>query len=359
MSSSLRSLLLHPRPLRSLAPAARRAYATIPTKNPNPTVPIEPSREQAMPIGSFYEAILNTPQPIPDVKPEEPASSVKEHLQQQEAAADEAETPAKEPAKRGRKPKPVKEAATAAAKTSVSSSSPPAAGADAGDAGGAGASSSSSSSAADLTAPPSSSSSPPAPTPPPTEESTQDKAKVIFGSRLAGPAERAERLAQIRARSSVVAGVLVPPRPEEPDNCCMSGCVNCVWDRFRDEMEAWVVANAEAERRKMEVAGEGSSSGERIGTETGKDRAQGDVGASATTAAAVKPVLDHTTVSMDDDGGGSETNWNGAAAPSTEKIAKDLWDEELYKNVPVGIREFMKQEKKLKEKHLREGTSGG
>jgi hypothetical protein len=41
------------------------------------------------------------------------------------------------------------------------------------------------------------------------------------------------------------------------------------------------------------------------------------------------------------------------------RIAKDFWDEELYKNVPVGIREFMKQEKRLKEKHLREGTVGG
>lgn len=349
MSSSLRSLLLlHPRPLRSLAPAARRAaYATIPTKNPNPTVPIEPSREQAMPIGSFYEAILNTPQPIPDVKPEEPASSVKEHLQQEEeGGADEAAAAAgKEPAKRGRKPKPVKEAATAAAKTSVSSSSsssPPAAAA-----------------AADR------STAPPVPTPPPTEASTQDKAKVIFGSRLAGPAERAERLAQIRARSSVVAGVLVPPRPEEPDNCCMSGCVNCVWDRFRDEMEAWVVASAEAERRKAEGEVEGTSSGGRS-TERAQGRdggSQGDVsagtGAATTGREATRPVLDHTTVSMDDDGGGSETNWNGAAGASTEKIARDLWDEELYKNVPVGIREFMKQEKKLKEKHLREGTAGG
>lgn len=41
------------------------------------------------------------------------------------------------------------------------------------------------------------------------------------------------------------------------------------------------------------------------------------------------------------------------------RVAKDFWDDELYKNVPVGIREFMKQEKKLKEKHLREGTSSG
>ena len=62
------------------------------------------------------------------------------------------------------------------------------------------------------------------------------KARVVFGSRLAGPAQRR---AEINALSRNVAGVLVPPRPEEPDNCCMSGCVNCVWDIYRDEMEEW------------------------------------------------------------------------------------------------------------------------
>lgn len=160
----------------------------------------------------------------------------------------------------------------------------------------------------------------------------------MFGSRLAGPGERAERLAQIRAKSSVIAGVIVPPKPEEPDNCCMSGCVNCVWDQYRDDMEVWAVANAEAERR---VASAGTGAGAPIPPTPlgGPDRAG--------------------TLSMDDDGGGSETNWDvgGAVAQAPGKIVKDFWDDELYKNVPVGIREFMKQEKKLKEKHLREGTT--
>lgn len=63
-------------------------------------------------------------------------------------------------------------------------------------------------------------------------------------------------------------------------------------------------------------------------------------------------------MSMDDDGGGSEANWN-IVDSNKGKLAKDFWDEELYKNVPVGIREFMKQEKRLKLKHEREGTFGG
>lgn len=63
--------------------------------------------------------------------------------------------------------------------------------------------------------------------------------------------------------------------------------------------------------------------------------------------------------SMDDDGGGSDTNWVDplaavkTAAGGDAKIAKNFWDDELYKNVPIGIREFMKQEKRLKEKHAR------
>lgn len=356
MSASVRTLLLAPRPLRStLAAAARRSYASIPTKNPKPTEPMEPSREQAMPIGRFYEAILNTPQPIPDVKPEEPASSAKENLE-----ADADATTTKESAKRGRKPK-AEPAATAtapsaptaspakepASKSPVSSSAPPSsttsssssqASEPVGEASGA-----SPSAAAPAEAPP-------VPNPPPT--SAEDKAKVIFGSRLAGPAERAERLAKIRSKSTLVAGVLLPPKPEEPDNCCMSGCVNCVWDRFRDDMEDWALANAEVERR---LAAESSG-----GADGGVSRG-GDAADSKEVVPPAGPKLEHTAVSMDDDGGGSETNWDvGTAVPRPSgKVAKNFWDEELYKDVPVGIREFMKQEKRLKEKHLREGTSGG
>lgn len=55
---------------------------------------------------------------------------------------------------------------------------------------------------------------------------------------------------------------------------------------------------------------------------------------------------------MDVDGGGPEAAW-------ASKISKDMWDEEAFQNVPVGIREFMKQEKRLKERHQREGTLGG
>lgn len=114
----------------------------------------------------------------------------------------------------------------------------------------------------------------------------------------------------------------VPPLPEEPDNCCMSGCVNCVWETYREEMEEWQAATAEAKA-----------------------------------ASARRDAKERVDVSMDDDGGGSDTNWVPETPPAT--VAKDLWDDKLYKDIPVGIRAFMKTEKKLKAVHEREGTTGG
>jgi hypothetical protein len=128
---------------------------------------------------------------------------------------------------------------------------------------------------------------------------------VVFGSRLACPAARRE---QIEKLSTNVAGIMVPPKPEEPDNCCMSGCVNCVWDRYRDELEEWAGQSAKAR------------------TELGARKAGGQ----------------QAGVSMEDDGGGSQGMWDPLGAGG-----------DLFADIPVGIREFMKTEKKLKERYRR------
>ncbi|KAK3332285.1 oxidoreductase-like protein [Cercophora scortea] len=327
----MRRSIFTARPLRSAALGQqqllqpRRTFAT-----PTTIKPTAPSQEQVHPIGPFYEAILNTPPPLPKKKPEAPPTSssiASEPMQPNPPAlapkptptpaAPAASTPAPAPAKRGRKPK---ESKSVAPPQLSSSPSPPAAAA------------------------PSQDQKPPAPPQDPGSndlDSPQARARIVFGSSLAGPAERAERLAAIRTRSRLVAGVLVPPRPDEPDNCCMSGCVDCVWDRYRDEMEAWAAAEAEVERR--------------LGAE-GVGAAVGITGASMAAAEKDK-VPDSLGASMDDDGGGSSGNWMVGDAGTSPR--KGLWDDELYKSVPVGIREFMKQEKRLKEKHLREGTAGG
>lgn len=158
----------------------------------------------------------------------------------------------------------------------------------------------------------------PKPTPPETppktqKEQTLEKARIIFGSKIA----LAERKKEIDDASRNIAGILVPPRPEEPDNCCMSGCVNCVWDMFRDEMEEWAEKSAQARVAMQAQREEGKGSGSMV-------------------AGAGTP--SHVAVSMDDDGGGSETNW-------TASVDRD----KLFDDIPVGIREFMRTEKKLKQ----------
>lgn len=107
----------------------------------------------------------------------------------------------------------------------------------------------------------------------------------------------------------------------------MSGCVNCVWDRFGEEVEEWAAARKRAERA--------------VGRGVGVEMGEGGKGGKG------KVVGEEEARSMDDDGGGSETNWD------------DGLSGELFKGVPVGILEFMKQERRLKERHAREGSSGG
>ncbi|KAF1947695.1 hypothetical protein EJ02DRAFT_449175 [Clathrospora elynae] len=147
------------------------------------------------------------------------------------------------------------------------------------------------------------------------KEETFAKARIIFGSTTA----LAERKQEIANASQSVAGVLVPPRPEEPDNCCMSGCVNCVWDMYRDEMEEWAEKSARARAAMHAQRQEGKTSG-------------------------------HIATSMDDDGGGSETNWN---------LGTEVDQDKLFDDIPVGIREFMRTEKKLKQAQKEHAAAAG
>ena len=103
----------------------------------------------------------------------------------------------------------------------------------------------------------------------------------------------------------------------------MSGCVNCVWDVYREDFEEWAAKSQEA-KAKMKA----------------QRMEKGEEGAPA-----------HVASSMDDDGGGSEALWDTASEGAGEKL-------DPYENLPVEIREFMRVEKMLKEKHAKEGTKG-
>jgi hypothetical protein len=87
----------------------------------------------------------------------------------------------------------------------------------------------------------------------------------------------------------------------------MSGCANCVWDLFRDDLEEWAAKSKEA-RVRMQAA-----------------RRAGD-------------------------GRESGAEWKGMEESGEGR--------DLFEGIPVGIREFMKIEKKLKERHAREKMEG-
>ncbi|KAK1782413.1 oxidoreductase-like protein [Copromyces sp. CBS 386.78] len=344
------------------------------SKSEPPTTPVDRSQDQAHPIGTYYEAVLNGSKNYPGTKPELPPVTSQKYPTKLAPAEPEARPEPEKKQQAEPEPSKPKQDDNAQGTTRQSQADPTPSSNPSGNLSGSDGSGT-------------------APAPSSSQLSKEGEAgatKIIFSASLASAAQRAERLASIRSQSKLVAGVLVPPRPEEPDNCCMSGCVNCVWDLYRDEMEAWATATAEAEQRlAAQEAGLGEEGAVAV---TGAVKAGGSQQSSTSTssstadgqqqqttvkgtelAGTAHSVLDQRgSVSMDDDGGGSSSNWDfgttsaqspatgtGARKTSTSTSTTDTtWNDDLYKNVPVGIREFMKQEKRLKEKHAREGMIG-
>lgn len=148
-----------------------------------------------------------------------------------------------------------------------------------------------------------------------SRQTEKPKPKIFYG------AERKYRGGISQTPDSTwrtINGVPIPPRPAEPDNCCMSGCVHCVWDDYRDEVESWAVRLRQAQAK---AHGMGMHSPK--------------VGMS-------RPEVADASIRMDDDGGGSEALWDSAStlAPG----------EDLFQGIPVGIREFMATEKRLRDR---------
>lgn len=125
--------------------------------------------------------------------------------------------------------------------------------------------------------------------------------RIVFGSRLAGPA----------AREKEGWG---EKRPQEPDNCCMSGCVNCVWDTFREEVEEWSARQRQRQKQVQEQE-EGQAAGR------GVDKA--------------------SKISSIDSGGVGDLDGMGGS---------NLDPDSFFKDLPVGIKEFIALEKRLKDR---------
>lgn len=69
-------------------------------------------------------------------------------------------------------------------------------------------------------------------------QSPEEKIARVFGGRIKGE-NKGSTSRVIRGEPKNICGVMVPDKPLEPDNCCMSGCVNCVWQIFDEDIKEW------------------------------------------------------------------------------------------------------------------------
>ncbi|ODV88587.1 hypothetical protein CANCADRAFT_20504, partial [Tortispora caseinolytica NRRL Y-17796] len=83
--------------------------------------------------------------------------------------------------------------------------------------------------------------------------SPEERARLVFGSPLS------RRQTQLSAfehhQGRLIRGVKVPAKPIEPDNCCMSGCINCVWNLFEEEVNDWNNARTLAVKKILRGGG--------------------------------------------------------------------------------------------------------
>ncbi len=150
------------------------------------------------------------------------------------------------------------------------------------------------------------------------DETKEERARKLFGD-IKGSGYERHTFDKPDETWRSINGVPIPPRPAEPDNCCMSGCVNCVWDDYRVDIESWAGRLHEAQAKGM---GQGATTTPKVQMH--------------------RPEVSFASGSMDDDGGGSEGLWT---TPSGQDEG-----EALFSSIPVGIREFMATEKRIRER---------
>lgn len=75
--------------------------------------------------------------------------------------------------------------------------------------------------------------------------SEEERMTQVFGGRLKGETPVSSSRMLI-GEKKLIAGVEVPQKPIPPDNCCMSGCVDCVWEFYKDDVNNWKIARDKA-----------------------------------------------------------------------------------------------------------------
>ena len=154
----------------------------------------------------------------------------------------------------------------------------------------------------------------------------EERIAKVFGGRIKGEAPRSSSRVD-RGEPRNIAGVIVPEKPMEPDNCCMSGCINCVWELYNDDVKEWNLQRKKAADTLVKKGG----------------RWPEDF---------YPPVLrlkkENLPLSL------VERREKGGI-----KEGKMLEEEESWGNVPVAIRVFAEMEKKMKAKKAAETRDAG
>lgn len=86
------------------------------------------------------------------------------------------------------------------------------------------------------------------------ELTAEERIKKVFGGRIKGE-DRVSSSRIMMGEPRIIAGVKVPDRPIEPDNCCMSGCINCVWEIYNDDIKDWEAKRKIAAKKLAEKGG--------------------------------------------------------------------------------------------------------
>ncbi|CAM9013442.1 unnamed protein product [Wickerhamomyces anomalus] len=173
----------------------------------------------------------------------------------------------------------------------------------------------------------------------------EERMMNVFGGRIKGDARQSSSRREI-GEPRMIAGVLVPHKPTEPNNCCMSGCVNCVWEQYNDDLKDWRRLRNEAAIKLNQTdriwpsdfnpplaALEMKNVPHELRKTKLKLTNKKKISSSAYFPTKSKPGAQH-------------------ARSVVPELNQDLEDKEDWENVPVSFRVFAETEKKMKARQL-------
>lgn len=175
-----------------------------------------------------------------------------------------------------------------------------------------------------------------------TSITPEERIRRVFGGRIKGEDRTASSRVE-RGEPQVIAGITVPLRPPEPDNCCMSGCINCVWELFEEDLKEWNEKREEAAAKLVKMAELRTKLGTQLGTKLDEKSLRWPENFHAPLKLLKR---ENYPESLKDK---SDEELFDKSKPGQSKTA----DDEKWGDVPVAIRVFAEVEKKLKMKHKR------